>query len=213
MQIKCNTQTLSNFIVIEGIDGSGTTTQSRLLVEELTKRGQCVEQEHEPTDDFIGKNIRKVLQGEEIITSEALAYLYAADRWEHLFAPEKGIVDRLNAKKTIVSDRYFFSSLAYQSLAVDFDLVMQLNQNFPLPEHFFLLDLPAEDALERVHKRNSQVEIFEEISQQKFFRNQFLEVAKNYQKLQDKMNIHIIDARLDEKEVHELILTSLKSKL
>ncbi|MFW5768677.1 MAG: dTMP kinase, partial [Spirochaetota bacterium] len=128
-----NTATiLPRFIVLEGLDGSGTTTQAGLLKEKFDAAGLTGWITCEPSDGFIGKSIRKVLKKEVSLDPRSLALLFAADRNEHLYG-EKGIVDRLTRVDYVVSDRYVFSSLAYQSGYSGFEYVARINAPFPLP--------------------------------------------------------------------------------
>ncbi len=203
-------QILKNFIVLEGIDGSGTTTQARRLSETFTEAGFTVFSEHEPTDQEIGREVRAVLQGKRSISRGGLAYLFAADRYEHLFHPEMGIIAKLQntPKSVVICDRYFFSSLAYQSMDLPFEQVMRLNQDFPLPEYLFWLNLDEERAMNRITSRDRIQEIFEERDQQQFFRSQFSKIFEIYRQ-KSEMKIAEIPASLEENRVYELILESL----
>ena len=109
---------LSNFVVLEGIDGSGTTSQLRLLKEKfaLEDKGNSVVFTQEPTSGSIGILIRSALQGSSVFAPETMTRLFAADRCEHLYGKE-GIKAALTAGKAVFSDRYLFSSLAYQTAA------------------------------------------------------------------------------------------------
>ena len=121
--------TLKNFIVFEGIDGSGTSTQIKKLVErDLNKFVATAE----PTKKETGLFLRKMLGGDFSVDSKTAAYLFAADRCEHIYGKD-GVIDLLNQGKIVVSDRYFFSSLAYQSVSCGNELPRLLNSQFPLP--------------------------------------------------------------------------------
>ncbi len=128
---------LKKFIVLEGLDGSGTTTQIKMLSDKFKNSGIKLLVTAEPTDNRIGRIIRETLHHKYKIKPDTLALLFAADRNEHLFG-KKGIIDYLDEGYYVISDRYFFSSIAYQSLNCDLDWVIALN-NFPLPEYLFLL--------------------------------------------------------------------------
>jgi dTMP kinase len=148
---------LKNFIVFEGLDGAGTTTQSKLL-EGYVKNSflTC-----EPTGGDFGRMIRKILQKDVKASPLSLAYLFAADRAEHLYGDD-GIVKKCDEGKTVISDRYFFSSLAYQSLDVAFEKVLEINRDFPLPEILFFIDTPIAVCQDRIKKRSAKIEIFED---------------------------------------------------
>lgn len=148
---------LRNFIVLEGIDGAGTTTQAKLLKERL---GDSVVITAEPTTGEIGKFLRRVLSGEVPAVPQAVANLFAADRAQHLYGAE-GIVEMAKTR-LVVSDRYLFSSLVYQG---DVPNVRQINGVFPLPEILFYLRITGDEAWKRIQQRTGQTgqktEIFE----------------------------------------------------
>ncbi|MFP4643807.1 MAG: dTMP kinase [Spirochaetales bacterium] len=151
---------LERFIVFEGLDGAGTTTQARLLADSLTADGSRIDLDCEPTGGPIGTLIRSVLRGEQSINPCSLAYLFAADRHEHVHAAGTGILSRLEQGYTIISDRYVYSSLAYQGTSCSDTLVSELNQRFPHPARVFYLDVPVNMCLERIAERG-HTEIFE----------------------------------------------------
>ena len=102
---------LNNFIVFEGIDGSGTSTQINILAERLPEK---IYKTAEPTSNEIGKFLRKMLGGEMKMDEKTNAFLFAADRCQHLYG-EGGIIDQINNGKIVISDRYFFSSSMYSA--------------------------------------------------------------------------------------------------
>lgn len=128
---------IRGFIVFEGLDGAGTTTQAGLLEKKFKEEGITCSAGFEPTDNFIGKIIRRILRGEEEVAPGTLAKLFAADRHEHLYNNSSGIIARCRRGEIVISDRYLFSSLAYQSIIFGFDRVLKLNSEYPLPEHLF----------------------------------------------------------------------------
>lgn len=157
---------MKNFFVIEGLDGSGTTTQLNLLNNKLENLWTTFE----PTDNEIGKLIRKILRKEIETTPLSLAYLYAADRADHISTIQK----RINQNNIVVSDRYFFSSLAYQSLKIDFSKIKEIN-DFPYPEKVFFIDTPVDECIRRIALRGEPTELFEK-------KETLLRVLKNYEK-------------------------------
>lgn len=148
------------FVVFEGIDGSGTTTQTRRLAHTLKQSGERVYATCEPTDSVIGKLIRRILAGDETVEPHTMAHLFAADRSEHVRNTESGIRHYLNDGAWVISDRYVFSSLAYQGPLIGFDTVKQLNDNIPLPLWVFHLALPSGEAMQRLAERKS-LDIYE----------------------------------------------------
>lgn len=147
-------------IVIEGLDGAGTTTQARRVGEWLQQRVP-VWVTCEPTDGPAGGLIRRVLKGETATDPRALALLFAADRLHHLYGPE-GVLDRLRAGVWVVCDRYYLSSLAYQTLDAPFSWVYQINSRALLPDLTVFLQVPVDTCLERIgNRQGARQELFE----------------------------------------------------
>ena len=146
---------IPNFIVFEGIDGAGTTTQCKLITEKIENTIFTFE----PTNNTIGHFIRQVLKSEKSVSPVTLAHLFAADRAEHVTG-ENSIPDLCKKGKTVICDRYLFSSIAYQSLEVPFERVIELNKDFPIPGVVFFIDTPVEVCMTRIGKRK-ETELFE----------------------------------------------------
>jgi len=151
---------IPNFIVFEGGDGSGTTTQLSLL----SKRFKYIDKPlfyptYEPTDRPIGKMIRSVLKKELSVDAKTLAFLFAADRNEHLYG-QNGIIDNVNRSCLVASDRYILSSLVYQGIECGDELPGILNSYFGFPEVTIFLDIEPQTALARMNNRSS-LEIYE----------------------------------------------------
>ena len=140
------------FIVLEGIDGSGTTTQLGLLERHLQGRGRRVHATREPSTGPIGRLLREILLGGHRspdgapVDGLAMALLFAADRRDHL---SREISPALAAGTDVVSDRYLLSSLAYQAQEAERDWVAGLARDLRMPDLTLLLDLPVEVAAER----------------------------------------------------------------
>jgi dTMP kinase len=140
------------FIVLEGIDGSGTTTQLGLLERHLQGRGRRVHATREPSTGPIGRLLREILLGGhkspagEPVDGLAMALLFAADRRDHL---TREISPALGAGADVVSDRYLLSSLAYQAQEAERDWVAGLARDVRVPDLTLLLDLPIEVAAAR----------------------------------------------------------------
>ena len=197
---------LKNFVVFEGLDGTGTTSQIRLLQEAFASRGQkdTVCFTCEPTDGSIGKLIREALSGAAGFDAQTIAYLFGADRCEHIYGKE-GILAQLKAGKAVFSDRYLFSSLAYQGLAAGKKLAQTINAPFPLPEYLFFFDLPAKTAMERIEKRNIPREIYEKEAFQKKVADEYQTIFRYYAETVPDMRIIRIDASKTIAEIHENI--------
>ena len=154
---------LANFVVFEGLDGSGTTTQIGILERFFIQNRHSMPPFHitfEPTNGSIGKLLRSLLKGEETLKAETMALLFAADRNEHIFG-SGGIAERCKLGELVVSDRYLLSSLVYQGITCGNELPALLNRNFPKPELLIFLDIEPETALGRIASRGAQKEIYE----------------------------------------------------
>ncbi|HAL81034.1 MAG TPA: dTMP kinase, partial [Mucilaginibacter sp.] len=109
------------FIALEGIDGSGKSTQVKLLTEKLEQAGHKVYTTCEPTDSPIGKIIRDIFTHKMEADHRTIAGLFVADRLDHLLNKTNGIIKKLEEGYTVITDRYYFSSYAYQSTHMDLD--------------------------------------------------------------------------------------------
>lgn len=140
------------FIVLEGIDGSGTTTQLGLLERHLQGRGRRVHATREPSAGPVGRLLREILLGGHRLPDGApadglaMALLFAADRRDHL---SREIEPALAAGIDVVSDRYLLSSLAYQAQEAERDWVATLARDLRAPDLTLLLDLPVAAAAAR----------------------------------------------------------------
>ncbi len=147
-------------IAVEGLDGSGGTTQVGLLAAALRARGLEVEVTGEPSHGPVGNLLRAVLRCPSEAGEAVLPYLFAADRRDHL---DREILPALARGAWVISDRYLASSLAYQSLVVPFEHVSSMNARFPIPDLTILLALDPARCLERVARRGQARELFEDL--------------------------------------------------
>lgn len=195
---------IKNFIVFEGIDGSGTSTQIKLLSEN-DKTGSVVTTA-EPTKNETGKFLRKMLAGDFSVDPKTAAYLFAADRCEHVYGKD-GILELTSKGKIVVSDRYIFSSLAYQSVSCGDELPRMINSPFPLPEILFYFYIDPEISLKRVETRGEAKEIYEKIDYQKKTAELYEKVICEYEKnaAESGMKIIRIDATKTIVEIADLI--------
>lgn len=158
------------FIAFEGIDGSGKSTQVKLLAEYLTSIGHKVYTTFEPTDSPIGKMIRDIfnhrMEGDQLV----IAALFAADRLNHLLHSKDGILSKLQEGYTVLTDRYYLSSYAYHSVYVDMDWVIQANaQSAALlkPDINIYIDISPEVSMDRLNKNRVNLEMYETLDHQK----------------------------------------------
>jgi dTMP kinase len=147
------------FICVEGLDGCGKTTQAKLLVDRL-KVGYNAVYTAEPSQGNVGQFIKEYCldvgqRGSSVI--EAL--LFAADRYEHV---EKEIMPALNRGELVISDRYLYSSLAYQGAAgVDLNWIRQINKHAMKPDLAVFIDVHPETVVQRLKPRKSVMENLE----------------------------------------------------
>jgi dTMP kinase len=168
---------MAPFIVIEGIDGCGKGTQAKLLLDHLRELGREVLLTAEPTKGPLGKMIREHLS-DPFLDDESLALLFAADRIEHL---EKDVRPAMDSGKTVISDRYVYSSIAYQGQKVDLDWVGEINKYADRPDLVILLDIPPSLGRKRMEDRGDEFEYFEtDTGFQEGVRRTFLDLAKNH---------------------------------
>lgn len=198
----------TSFIVIESLDGAGGTTQANVLAKRLRAAGRTVLRTSEPTEGAVGKLIRRALGGELQLTPQTMAYLFAADRHEHIYAGPESITAAMDAGITVVSDRYSYSSLAYQSLECGWDFVLGLNSSFPPPSDLVYLALDIDVCEKRMAGRTHR-EIYEDRSIQR-------RVAEAYERALDfaagqGVRLHRIDGSGDSEQVADLIWTSLST--
>lgn len=153
--------TAGKFVVFEGLDGAGTSTQVDLLAAYLRGKGIDVEVTREPTGGAIGQLIRRVLQKQVDLDAAALALLFAADRIDHLEGPD-GIRAALAAGRWVLSDRYVLSSVAYQaSEGIDPAWVVSINRRAIAPHLTVYIEATPAVCMERIAARGGRPERFE----------------------------------------------------
>jgi len=201
----------SHFIVLEGLDGAGTTTQAKLLHSHCTQSGLDSFLTYEPTAGPIGTLIRDYLSGRipgpdgqpSRLAERELCLLFGADRLEH----SREIENRLNQGEHVVCDRYVLSSMAYQSLdpGVSGEWVARVNQGCSIPDLTIFLDVPVDECLRRISARNEDSTIYE--------RSDLLQrIAENYESLrglyEEKFGpLLVIDGTGAAEEVHEAVVS------
>jgi len=192
---------LANFVVFEGPDGSGTTTQIGILERFFIQNRLSMPPFYitfEPTNGSIGKLLRSLLKGEETLKAETIAMLFAADRNEHVFG-SGGIEERCKRGELVVCDRYLLSSLVYQGITCGEELPARLNRDFPAPELLIFFDIEPETALERIASRGTQKEIYENPVFQKEVRARYKTLLPEF--ASHGVRVEIIDASLSPDEV------------
>jgi len=198
------------FIVLEGIDGAGTTTQTARLGERLRREGVSVKLTREPSDGPIGSLVRQVLTGRIVVPGgrapawTTMALLFAADRMDHV---ESEIEPFLAEGGVVVSDRYDASSLAYQSVSSGrggesaVAWIRELNKHAPRPDLTIVLDLPSETAAVRREVRGEAAQLYEQNEVQRALAVFYRDLAKHM----PNDRVVIIDARGSVEEVHDRV--------
>lgn len=205
------------YIAIEGIDGSGKTTQVDLLAEYFQKQGRKVIKTREPRKDegLIGKLIQQILLGKTKVPSVAFQYLFSADREMH---HKELILPALEKGDVVISDRCFWSAIPYGILdkeeepnraTVDRYMVAQsilsMYHQFTIPDYTFYLDLPLTVAMQRIERADSAEEIYEDEKKLEKVIYGYQWVLKEFPK-----ELIIVDARKSVDEVTEEILGEIK---
>ena len=201
------------FIVFEGIDSSGKSTQAELLKTYFINRGEKSIISSEPSNGIIGNLIRQALKQRIFFTSdrhlfdEQMAYLFAADRHDHLYNDIDGVYKLIADNFNVISTRYYFSSLAYNcDTAEQFELVGKLNSKFPNPDLTIYLDLPVEISLSRLQER-SLTEVYETKTKLTKVKQQYQQIFENYHG-----RAIAIDGTQDQQTIHQQIIDFIKTQ-
>jgi dTMP kinase len=153
---------VGRLIAFEGIDGTGKTTQIRLLAETLRRAGHVVVTTREPTDGPVGRKIRDLFGSREKISNEEELELFLSDRRQHV---EEVIRPGLAAGNIVLTDRYYLSTAAYQG-AIGFDPLEIIRQNekfAPVPDLALILNIPAALGVDRIRTlRGERLNAFEQ---------------------------------------------------
>ncbi len=184
------------FIVIEGLDGSGQTTQVRLLGNFFIEKGYEVVLTKEPTlDSASGRQIRQILDEKIGADSETIQKLFTQDRREHL---QNKVLPALEQGKIVISDRYFFSTFAYGAAGgLDLEQLIGLNDDFLLPDLTFILQVSPEVCVRRIEKRGEGIKLFEK-------KEKLEKVWQTYKILPNRFeNVYIVDG---EKPIERVFL-------
>jgi dTMP kinase len=187
-----NTKMKKNlFIAFEGIDGSGKSTQVKLLTENLKNAGHKVYATCEPTDSPIGSIIRNIFNHRIEADHRTIAGLFVADRLDHLLNKTNGILKKLEEGYTVITDRYYFSSYAYHGTHMDMDWVIEANSlsaDLLRPDLNIYIDILPEVSMARLNKGRSSLELYETLENLKNVRDKYMEAIEKL-KLEERFFI------------------------
>lgn len=201
------------FIVIEGLDGSGKTTQTKIIAAKLQEKGIKVVTHAEPTAGEYGKKCREILSGVKKCTKSELALLFTADRIDHNVNESDGINMHIDKGETVLCDRYYYSTLAYQGVDVGMEWLKTLNlecEDIRKPDLCIFLDLTPEKSMERIYANRTpdQIEIYETQDYLTSIRKRFYNCLDS---LKESENIVVINADGTIDEVAEKIEAAVNS--
>ena len=189
------------FIAFEGLDGSGKSTQVNLLSENMKKAGLKVYTTSEPTDGPIGSVIRNIMKGRIEADHRTIAGLFVADRLDHLLNKSNGILKKLEEGYSVITDRYYFSSYAYQGTHVPMDWVIEANSlsaEILRPDINIYIDISPELSMKRINNGRSLMELYETTENLQNVKKKYLEA---FDLLKSKENIFVIDGASSPEEI------------
>ncbi len=189
------------FIVFEGIDGSGKSTQMKILCERLAAKGIKTRQTLEPTYGMAGKVLHEILSGKIKADPKVTAALFVADRLDHITNESDGVLKSLENGETVICDRYYFSSYAYQSTEVPPCWVIKANSlcaDTLRPDCTIFIDITPQAAMKRILENRDTVEIYETEEKLTMVRDAYFAA---FEKMKDCEMVKIINGERSVDEV------------
>lgn len=199
------------FIVFEGTDGSGKSTQAKMLFKYLAERGIPAYFTCEPTDSFVGALLRSALGGRVECDEHTIAALFAADRLDHIQNSVNGLEKKLSEGTYVVCDRYYFSSYAYNGGQVDPEWVVSLNapaRKMLKADLTIFLDLPPEECMARISRRGEQ-DRYETLEKQRKIREKYLEMFARF----PDEKVRVIKSGEDKTRTQSLVRKAVEEEL
>ena len=174
-------------MLLRVLDGSGKSTQVKLLVNKLKEEGHKVYCTSEPTDRPIAAMIRDIFQHKMEADHRTIAGLFIADRLDHLLNKSTGILKKLDEGYTVIIDRYYFSSYAYQGVHMSLDWVIEANKqsaDLLRPDLNIFIDIEPDIAIQRINKGREIIELYETKENLTNVRNKFFEAFEKQKELE-----------------------------
>ena len=197
------------FIAFEGIDGSGKSTQAKLLSERLKKDGFKIYSTFEPTDSPIGSLIKNIFRHRIEADHRTIAGLYVADRLDHLLNKTNGILMKMEEGNSVITDRYYFSSYAYQGTHMSIDWVIQANSlsaQLLRPDLSIFIDVPPEVCMQRLSEGRDMIQLYESLDNLHKVRAKYFEA---FEKLKDEEKIFIVDGNRPSEAIFNEVLNKV----
>jgi len=201
------------FIAFEGIDGSGKSTQVKLLKEKLEAAGLKVYTTYEPTDSPMGKMIRDAFNHRIEADQRTIAALFVADRLDHLLNKTNGVIKMLEDGYTVIMDRYYLSSYAYQSSFLDTNWIIQANSlaaELLRPDLNIYIDVTPEVSMERLNKGRTSMELYETLENLEKVRNKYFEI---FETLKEEEQIAIVDGNRNPEAIADDVWEKISTRL
>jgi len=193
------------FIDIEGLDGAGCATQAKRIGQALMEEKVKVYLTKEPTKGPIGKLVKAALEGEfNSLPPASVQLLFAADRGRHL---KDEIIPRLEKGELVITDRYLWSSVAFGSIDLSKQWLLELNQEFFLPDVSVLIDVSPEECLKRIRKEKISLELYERRGELENAWETFSFLANKY-----PFYLYVVDGERKPEEITEDILKLIKGR-
>ncbi len=193
------------FIAFEGLDGSGKSTQVKMLADKLKDHGSKIYTTAEPTSSRIGLIIKDIFKHKMEADHRTIAALYAADRLDHLLNKSDGIIKKLEDGYTVITDRYYFSSYAYHSVHMSMDWVIHANSlsaGLLQPDLNIYIDISPEISMKRLDRGRDAFELYESIENLKKVREKYFEAFKRFE---GKENVFFIDGSRSPEQISQAI--------
>ncbi|MCC5918889.1 MAG: dTMP kinase [Cryomorphaceae bacterium] len=201
------------FIALEGIDGSGKTTQAEKLADYLKAKGHKVHLTCEPTKNRIGRMIRDIFSGKLDADHRVIAALFAADRLDHLLNKKDGLLKLYTDGYTIICDRHYLSSYAYHAVHTSMDWVIEsnaLSKSILKPDLHLYIDMDPKESMDRINKTRPSTELYETLENLIEVRDKYEEAIN---RISDEEKIVRINGNKSISSVSKKIISIIDSHL